>query len=61
MAQYKLKKEYQGKGLVTTFSKPIPNVGFSIVWDTATPEQIEQAYLFLGADFALVEKVTETK
>ena len=58
MAQYKIKKEHLGKGSVTTFSKPVPTVGYQLNHDTATPEQIEQVYLFCQPEF--IEKI-ETK
>ena len=47
MSQYKVKKEYLGKGSKTTFSKPVPQVGYHLELDKATPEQLEQFGLTL--------------
>jgi len=55
MATYIIKKEFQGKGSKTTFSKPVPKVGYHLELDKATPEQLEQVYLFCQPDF--IEKV----
>lgn len=57
---YQLKAEYKGKGLVTTFSKPLPEIGFTIEWDKATPKQVEAAYLFTGG-MEMIEKTEDKK